>query len=271
MAEISRTARFAGISRLYHYERFKPEYLRTTLKEHRIYCSNTTDLNDPWDCRPWFAVEDQNEIEEFIRWFLSVTPSAPFSDAEVEATKQRIRIDPAYRSELVQQISASFANIIPERWKIYCLTPVPDSTLMWSHYADDHRGVCLEFGTDNPIIGIALCVDYRRSYPDWAPHIVANAGAANTLLTKSDDWSYEKEYRIIALSQGISRPAAAAGLTLDGNFLGIPEGAIKSVIVGCEAPFYEVRKTILDLSPSMQIKRAVRSPNEFRLQIVDCH
>ena len=31
------------------------------------------------------------------------------------------------------------------RYRIYCLSARADSQLIWGHYADHHRGVCLEF------------------------------------------------------------------------------------------------------------------------------
>jgi len=50
--------------------------------------------------------------------------------------------------------------------RFYCLTPFADNTLMWSHYADNHRGICLEFGKDNPLIEKARPVRYCKRYRD---------------------------------------------------------------------------------------------------------
>lgn len=156
--------------------------------------------------------------------------------------------------------------MIPSRWRIYCLTPLPDSTLMWSHYGDNHRGICLEFGTDVRLFASALRVVYRSAYPRWSPNQIA-ANPIDILLTKSDDWAYEKEYRIIGLGDGVKRSAEFAPLTLSGNFLSFPEGALKSVIVGCETDFGAVAKIVNCEWPGLRIKRAVRSPNRYRLVI----
>jgi hypothetical protein len=32
-----------------------------------------------------------------------------------------------------------------QSYRVYCLSEVCDSSLMWAHYADSHQGVCLEF------------------------------------------------------------------------------------------------------------------------------
>src|SRR5260370_1832082 len=65
-----RTVRQAGHSRLYHYEKFRPEWLSTTLREQKVHCSNPANLNDPWDCRPWYdnSITEPDEIDALISW-----------------------------------------------------------------------------------------------------------------------------------------------------------------------------------------------------------
>ena len=72
MKQAHPTALEAGISTLYHYEKFNPEYLATTLRERKIHCSNPASLNDPWDCRPWFDsrwLKDPEVFPEVMTWF----------------------------------------------------------------------------------------------------------------------------------------------------------------------------------------------------------
>jgi hypothetical protein len=271
MIDPRRSAIQSGIERLYHYEPFHPEYLATMLQENKIHFSDPSALNDPWDCRPWFDDEalDADAIEALIVWLFALPPAGPISDGQIRATKDAIRTNSEYRRAALQRFSEDFLKLIPNRWRIYCLTPVPDSTLMWSHYADNHRGICLEFGTDVPLFASALEVTYRSDYPTWAPNLVASTGA-DILLTKSDDWKYEREYRIIGLGESVQRSFDASPLTLRGNFMHLPEGAIKSVIVGCEANFSQIEQIVKRTVPGLLIKRAVRSPNRYRLVIKGC-
>jgi Protein of unknown function (DUF2971) len=271
MSDRGRSAFQCGIERLYHYERFDPEYLTATLRENKIHFSDPSALNDPWDCRPWFDEEalDADAIEALIAWIVSFTPVAPLSDAQLQEAKNAIRTDPVHRRAALERFSENFLKVIPNRWKIYCLTPVPDSTLMWSHYADNHRGICLEFGTDVRLFASAFEVTYRSDYPKWAPHLVANNGA-EVLLTKSDDWKYEREFRIIGLGGDVQRSFDASPLTLNGTFMHLPRGAIKAVIIGCEANYAQIEQIVKRASPGLTIKRAVRSPNKYRLVVRDC-
>lgn len=266
-----RSAAQAGIERLYHYEPFNAGYLTAILRDRQVHFSDPSALNDPWDCRPWFddaALDDPESVENLIKWFFSFTPASPVSEGEARATQNEIRRNPEYRRGILKRFSEGFLKMIPNRWKIYCLTPVPDSTLMWSHYGHNHSGICLEFTTRSPVIGAALEVEYLADYPKWAPHLVSNTDGPHVLLTKSDDWRYEREYRIIGLGDGVARPIEAHPMFLKGNFMTVPDDAISAVIVGCEANYDEIAAAVKGVAPDMPIKRAVRSPSKYRLQIV---
>jgi hypothetical protein len=269
---VARTARTAGIDRLYHYEKFNPAHLTDVLVEQRVHCSDPANLNDPWDCRPWFdenSLDDPTTVEKFIRWIFSFTPTAPVSEQQVSATQRAILVDPDYRRQILVRFSENFQKLIPNRWRIYCLTPVPDSTLMWSHYADNHKGICLEFALDHPVLGSAQEVVYLTSYPKWAPHSFTEREARQVLLTKSDDWEYEREYRIIGLVESPARPADAHPLVVSGGFLRLPAGALRAVIAGCEADYDRISDVVGRLGLNVKIKRAIRSNTKYRLEIVE--
>ena len=90
---------------------------------------------------------------------------------------------------------------------ILCLSEECDSVLMWSHYAQDHKGVCFEFiRTEENLLGdddICSPVNYFRHYPhiDIGQMVLNTDGRTIALMmkTKSADWSYEKEWRLITL------------------------------------------------------------------------
>ena len=159
--------------------------------------------------------------------------------------------------------------MIPDRWKVYCLTPIPDSTLMWSHYAENHKGICLEFQLDNPVFGSAQEVKYLSSYPKWTPLSLMNSNEPHVLLTKSDDWQYEREYRIIGLGEGIARPVEGHPLNLRGSFLGLPRGALQAIIAGCEADYNAIEAVVNGAAAALKVKRAVRARTKYRLEIVE--
>jgi hypothetical protein len=215
------------------------------------------------------VLEDPDTLEGLLQWLTSFKPTVAVSEEELAAIKENLRRDAGARKALLENFSKRFVDMIPGRWKLYCLTPFPDSTLMWSHYADNHKGICLEFSTDYSLFGSAQEVQYLSSYPQWSPQALMDKTSPHILLTKSHDWSYESEYRIIGLGEGIPRPLAGHALELKGQFLNIPTGALQAVVVGCEAHFVSVREVVTRSAPGLKIRRAVRSRTQYELEIVE--
>lgn len=187
MAHIHRTVIDAGHACLYHYEKFRPDWLATTLRDQEIHCSDWESLNDPWDCRPFFktdAFNDPDKREQFIQRFFQRDLPPPL--AEIRVMLEPIARMPGGIDLLVER----YRNILGQQmWgrKIYCLTPDPHSTIMWSHYTEHHKGICLEFGVDNDLFRWAAEVTYRQQYPEWFPDDLIGNRATEMLLTKSDD------------------------------------------------------------------------------------
>lgn len=142
---------------------------------------------------------------------------------------ERLRADRAFLESQIAQMTG-IEHEIHKRHRVYCLTTKPDCSLMWAHYAGSHCGVCLEFSVRNDVMASALKIEYCDAYPSLN---FAEDGMENLLplITKSNDWAYEDEYRLIAQE----RSAANTGGTLmtDNNFLALPSGILKAVIVGC--------------------------------------
>ncbi|QFU21442.1 DUF2971 domain-containing protein [Shewanella sp. YLB-09] len=96
---------------------------------------------------------------------------------------------------------------------IVSLSETPDNLLMWSHYADEHKGAVVEFlieGADPlDMFNIGKCptssdailgkVNYRkrRNYPFSVDVQSLDSIRTHYYLTKSDEWIYEKEHRFI--------------------------------------------------------------------------
>jgi hypothetical protein len=257
-----RTARQAGHARLYNYQRFCPEWLSTTLREQKVRCSNPASLNDPWDCKPWYdnrSIDTPEQIDALIGWVRQF-PQPGVSPRQQAQFESILRTNTDFRQKFIDDFSTCNQLVISHR-RLYCLTPDPCSTLMWSHYADNHRGICLEFNTSNPLFAEAMEVIYRDEYPRWYPQNMEQI-AFEMFLTKSDAWKYEEEFRIIG---GLEMEKDH--LNLDGEYFHLPHGALQSVIAGCEADYDAVRNVVSDHSAHVSVRRVVRMHNEFRLQI----
>ena len=98
-------------------------------------------------------------------------------------------------SEIVESIKVRFCEILRNSQafnnKIICFTENRESLLMWAHYADHLKGVCLCFDTwkDTKLFSHVYKVDYTRFRNRERNY--------NFYFNKSKDWSYEKEWRVV--------------------------------------------------------------------------
>ena len=114
--------------------------------------------------------------------------------------------------------------------------------LMWSHYSDKHRGVCLKFAGNRfeNVIGEAQRVNYSVDFQ--LPSVWDNPGilVEYAVLRKAECWRYEKEWRLV-------RPGAA------GTFAQFDPRSLSGLIFGCSMPQAarsRVRGWIARCSPS---------------------
>jgi hypothetical protein len=197
-------ARELAITRLYHYQRFHADWIRQIIFDRKIHFSNPKDFNDPWDCRPYFRIPDAGDrqsCERCVQWFDTVARKrSPRIDEQEHARRlAQLRNDRPSFERLIKELSESIVDAINNIYRVYCLSAKPDSALMWSHYSNNHQGVCLEFSCENLVFGSAIQIQYSKEYPelDFAIDGQDPLGLL-PIFVKSDAWSYEDEYRVIA-------------------------------------------------------------------------
>lgn len=104
--------------------------------------------------------------------------------------------------EFYMQSSLDFTELIDKSFLIGSLTTNPLSITMWSHYADSHNGVCIEYNlAENPYIEKmvlpVIYTDTTLSHDD----IFERELLLYAMLFKSPDWKYEDEWRVIVPTQ----------------------------------------------------------------------
>jgi hypothetical protein len=150
------------------------------------------------------------------------------------------------------------------QYRVYCLSEKPDVPLLWAHYARAHTGICLEFDAGVPPFSVTEQVQYLSAYP--ARDLVTIG--YEPLVTKSDDWSYEAEWRLIAEE----RSFAQSPLTLktENDFLTLPAGTVKSVTIGClanEASRQRIEALVKANAPDVLVRQATLAPDSYGLLI----
>lgn len=189
-----------GITRLYKYISMQPDkikYLEEVFRDREIFFSSPTKFNDPFECRPYLTwYRKGKKLRDFFDQM--VLEKFPEDNRETRRRKcnegyKRFRIN---QDKYMKNLYEEFLNFTG----LYCLTQIPDNILMWSHYANGHNGLVLEFDVtkEYTLFYEAIEVHYSKEYPHVnLMEIGEPEHFKKALLTKSIDWNYEKEWRIV--------------------------------------------------------------------------
>jgi len=227
--------------------------------EHgEIYFSSSFEFNDPFDCRPVVSLDCSDE--EFMRSCIE-SARAKHGDRGAVLMESHIRSALGTSEDLrhpnnLSRLEAMMAERIAEDG-VFCAAERPDNILMWSHYAENFSGVCLEIDTSE--------FEYLEEVTYCAERPVINllpSGDTNevqvdkTLFSKSIVWNYEEEWRAM-YRKGVSN---------------LSENGITRLIFGqnCAQPVREILTNYVKNS-GKPIRFAEVRPDSrlYRLNIVD--
>lgn len=153
--------------------------------------------------------------------------------------------------------------------RIFCLSEINDSLLMWTHYTKDHKGAVIRFRCI-PEINTATCAAKPVIYSDKVPlltiedffkgeQFVKNYILNEALLTKSLDWEYEREWRLILKQQNKAK---------DFDLRSVFEKEIDAIYLGCKMEADD-KKELIDITrdkrQSITIFEAFKDRKEFKL------
>ena len=142
-------------------------------------------------------VEDTDEIGLTVLLCQKINPVLAGASEDVQS----------YIDNMEKQICDKTANL----FLIGCLCTDYKNRLMWSHYADSHKGFCIEYDysqiNEETLKKLPMPIIYTSKRPliPWKP-VLDNTQeniqeACNEmmlgLLTKDDAWEYENEWRIL--------------------------------------------------------------------------
>lgn len=186
---------------LYRYQTIN-EYTLQALESGKYWAAKPSTFNDPFE----FKLKAPTAAD--IQRIKGVS----------EIRKMNPHLDKLSDFEVTSMANQYLQKTI-ENFGVICFTETSHSILMWSHYSNCHRGMCLGFDIPNTDHAGVYKVEYSRNYPDLDfGNIWHKDGVMKILWTKSPDWSYEKEWRLI---------------TVEGNKLEDYKGRLSQVIFGC--------------------------------------
>lgn len=193
-----------SIKKLYKYRSFN-DFTNAIITESSIWYANPLTFNDPFDMNPFFRQKySKREIKAHIKDFIQTsanTRNMPFEEQEKYRCKYE---EQSNTNEKFVALRNRLFNEQISNTGVVSLSKCNDSILMWSHYADNHKGLVFEFDYSH------IKELYLHEYPHKIDYIeklnlLSHAAVqaerrmqmASILLLKYIDWAYESEYRII--------------------------------------------------------------------------
>lgn len=153
---------------------------------------------------------------------------------------------------------------------VVCYSETNSNILMWSHYADSHKGLCFEFDSEKkPIKQWKNFKFHPIIYSNERKIDILTDGYVNSffklLTTKSLDWNYEKEHRLITMKGSGYQPSqidSIQSITLGTNFQNNKKEFLDRFIESLES--IELRRNGLS---KLKYYKANKNPNNFELEI----
>lgn len=174
------------------------EFTRDIIVNQRLWCGPASDLNDPYDCCPVpYLSSDRGVRHAQLQEVLSgANPN--LCQTEVETTAKAFLAEP---EEVLDKLMAQAVDQIRANIGVLSLSASPDIPEMWERYADAHRGVCLRFCDPpdaKPMFSQALRVSYVPDRPRIEAVLKPGPSFIDAfLLTKTNDWACEQEWRLV--------------------------------------------------------------------------
>jgi len=186
--------------RLYKYQPFSAPTL-SNLAERKLWFSSPADFNDPLDCG-LYLIDGEIRPADARRAFEYYRGHVPDPAAFQARYAPNGQLTSEFLAELARGAQSGLNDIIRDQRGVACFATTPSSLLLWAHYADGHRGFCLEFDTSADFFGKAHPVSYAANVPvlnavDFLTDRPAEDLFEAIFLTKSKHWSYEEEWRLV--------------------------------------------------------------------------
>lgn len=222
----------ASVSR-YKYQAFdKLVYLSAD----KLFISDPGQFNDPFDLKLTFEDDSSSggfPMNALQRAFASALEEWPhisdhwFYDADTFEAMKRWATTGLSLVYVEQAIQKRF-----QKFGVACFSTESNQPLMWSHYGSSHKGMCLQYFVRPMTLALdQRFLQYPVNYTTTLPSIPLtealfsprNVGQ-RILATKSIDWAYEKEWRLIDFSSKGEAVAMPRGMELGSIIIGLSAG-----------------------------------------------
>jgi hypothetical protein len=229
------------------------EHTIDILKNRRFFCPAPDSFNDPFECRANISFDAPLEVknERAQKQLMKQNCNITKADAEKYA--------PTLWKEVEKGGPDRIRSMLYKDAGVVSFSTINDDILMWAHYTGGHNGVCIKFHCTeknhvDDFFERAYPVQYQKQLPKvnfYTDGPIKKMQAF--ILTKSEHWNYEQEWRIIV-------PDAIR----KSRYISVPEGVITAIYLGCKITDKN-RDVILQNIGAIPAFQAKRKPDAYGL------
>jgi len=219
----------------------------------------------------------RQQFEEFVGNIVSLE----LAKHGISLKKLLLELSMVDTSKMLLAIRNGLVNSVASQLAVLSLSAVSDNQLMWSHYANNHRGVVLGFNSTISFFPEAFEVKYQSQRPtlDILNRPTNNdelkAAVQSICGIKNKDWAYEQEYRVaypIGVLESTNQTDSAGFPIFVRHFIPI---ALTMVVFGCriDQTEREAISALLGLPIYAHVKKyyAVLDTISYRVTITGDH
>jgi hypothetical protein len=203
------------------------EYLLRSLINNELFFSNPMNFNDPFDCQFELNLISGSEAESELKERMALTPD-----------EQELYNTTNMRDSLAYGLTQKFYEGLSKMIGVTCFTENPDNFLMWSHYANSHKGVCLKFDWNTHkeyFQGTKVVYDNKLPEARYESAQGFQNEIPKIVLTKLEHWSYENEIRsVVSINNGKRNisfdPSSLVGIIFGDNIEPENEVLLKRIV-----------------------------------------
>ncbi len=207
----------------------------------------------------------QYEMAEIKRIYDRALKEGRYSREQYEYLCSKLRV--TVLANMENNYRDAIADI-REHTGVFCLSAAQDTLPMWSHYADEHRGIVLHYRTNHRYFqrfNTLRKIEYRNTRPIFTLNPSSDEWPKEYLetmvFTKHESWAYEKEFRIqVPIGrQHVIQLIEKASFLLNGQELTLNQDIVSGVTLGIRLA-EDAKTALLEFKekefPSLQVFRA---------------
>ena len=194
---------------LFKYRDIQNEYHKKLLFNQELYFSTLDFLNDPFEgalpLQHISEITDEEIIEANIKIIKYNNPNQVYTDEVLNALRRDLNttdVRKRYDSEEKIINMQRSVRLVNNAIGILSLSIDPINYLMWSHYADSHKGFCVGFNIFKLLkyldMPYPVPITYQEDIPCWKIMEPPIEYAKKYWATKGLLWEYEQEVRFLS-------------------------------------------------------------------------